>query len=230
MNNSSCGLNKNTYNFSNTAIKGLNDKIDNFIETYAPTNLSIPGNVTLGTNESNSLTLNSVATFKGDAFFNASVSINDTCTIDTLTITNDVTVGQDDTDTLTVNSTSTFENPVTMKNSLTVDDNVVLGVDDTNTVTVAGTVIATKVQLPRVNGNAVNIANSDAFVYAEYSSAGNIYTDFPDAVLVYVKNTAVGTNYAITYNDEATTVTVNAGTTRVFLRTSATAYTPLHVL
>jgi len=209
-------------------IKSLNDKIDWLMQHYAPTNLNVAGNTTLGNNttigedDSDLLTINAQTTFNNGLTSNS-------ITTDDLIVKDDTTIGQDNCDSLTVNSNATFNNDALFKNEVTFENNVVLGSDETNLVVSTGTIESKHFTVPTVSDNSIRLGSSDIIIYHEYTStdtSANIYTEFPYGVVVQIKNlNEDGLSMSITYDSMDTFTSVAYNTTAVFLKTSTGGYT-----
>jgi hypothetical protein len=198
-------------------LKILDDKIDDFIINYAPENLSIPGNTVLGSNDSDTLTINADTTVNGDLTAG-------NVTISHLTLINNSELGQDADDTITVNGLGVFNQLATFNapsytTCLNATQNVTMGTDTTNTVTVSGTITAPHFTMPATSGNSLKLGTVDVIAYVEYSTSSNIYTGFPNSALVTVKNIS-GTGINITYNSSDSTYNLGANLTVTFLKTS----------
>lgn len=164
-------------------IISLNEKINWFIEHYSPTNLLVTESTTLGTSDS---------------------------------------------DTLTVLGTSTFESPVTFVSHVDMLENINFGTDSSNTVTATGTVTAPHFTIPAITENSLKLGTSDIIIYRECVDEPNlnIYTEYPNSVIVQVKNTHEdSTSVAIYYTSSTAYITLTANSTAVFLKTSTTAFT-----
>lgn len=196
--------------------KSLNDKITWFMEHYAPSNLFISGTTTLGANTTIGASDSDVLTVNAQATFNNGIAA-DEIIVDALTVRNNTVIGQDNYDTLTVNSRSNFEGPVTFNNLVTVNENIILGTDYRNTVTANGIVSAPHFTIPRASDNSFRFGSSDLITYHEYSADANIYTSYPDSVIVQIKNVNItGFSISITYNSDGSTVVLSYLESAVF--------------
>jgi hypothetical protein len=214
------------YTYVHKALEVLDNKIHEIEINYAPTNLTIPGtatlngNTTIGSDDSDILTVNATTTFNNDV--NANI-VN----IHTLNVYDNTVIGQDNTDTLSVKSTTTFDinSSATFDGAFNVSRNAIFGTDNTNTLTSTGTITAPHFQMPITSGNSMKIGENDTIVYREYSSGGgNIYNDYPKGVIVVVKN-IYSANISITINSSAGTNIQGANTTATYLKTSTTGFT-----
>lgn len=203
----------------------LNKKIEWFMENYSPSTFTVSGtstlqgNVTLGTDDSDVLVVNSQSTFNNGI-------TADSIIVDTFAVRDNATIGQDDADLLTINSTSTFEGPVTLNEQVNVTKNIVLGTDTTNTVTATGIVTAPHFTIPLVTGNSLRLGADDFIAYHVYSSdlSGNIYESYPNSVFVKVLNSNI-TTMSIIYTSTGTNMVLGVGKSATFMKTSLTAYT-----
>ena len=208
------------------AIQKLNEKIDRFIETYQPANLTIEGtsnfngNTTIGTDDSDLLTINAETTFNSDV--NA-----DVVNINTLTVYDDAVIGQDDDDHVTVNSLATFASDVTFNSGFDVTSNATFGTTTTNTVTSAGSVTAPHFIIPKVTGNSLKLGIVNTIIYTEYSTDINIFSTYSTSVIVTVKNTHTAP-ISITYDDENSNHSLPANETNTYLKTSTSEFTLIH--
>lgn len=209
------------------ALKVLDDKIDDFIENYTPENLYISGNaiisgdIVLGSNNDDTLTINADTNFNGNV-------IMDNVTINDLTIINDTQLGQDAEDIITVNGTCVFNQLATFDSAayttcLNAVQNVTMGTDTTNTVTSTGTVTAPHFTVPTTSGNSFKVGLVDIIAYVEYSENANIFNDYPDSAIVTVKNIS-GLGINITYNVFNHSYNLGAGLAVTFLKTSTDGF------
>lgn len=205
------------YNYVHTTLEKLSDQINNFIENYTPTNISVPGNATFGSDDSDQMTVNAETTFNGDVLANV-------MTINTLTIIDNTVVGQDDADTLTVNADTTFNAGVEFNDSFNVIGNAVFGTDTTNTLIATGTITAPHFVVPLISENSFDFGNSKLITYVERNNDTDIFEDFPDSVIVIIKNIAI-TGKSIIYNSENSSNVQSAGTTSTYLKTSTEGFT-----
>lgn len=204
------------YNYVHTTLQTLSDQINDFIENYRPTNISIPGNATFGSDDSDQMTVNAETVFHGDVEANV-MRIND------LTVIDNMTIGQDDTDRLIVNSATSFKGCTRFEDAFNVIGNVTLGTDCTNTVNSTGKVTAPHFSIPYVSGNSLNFGCEKVIIYVERCEDTNIYTDYPNSVIVIIKNTS-DVGRLITYNDVNHANIQLAGTIATYLKISPSAF------
>lgn len=204
------------YNYVHTTLETLSNQVNDFIENYRPTNICIPGNATLGSNDCDQLTVNAESIFNGDVEANV-VRINNLTVIDCMTI------GQDDSDSLVVNSATSFRGCTRFENSLHATENVTFGTDCTNTVTSRGKVTAPHFTIPYSSGNSLNFGCEKVIVYVERCEDTNIYTDYPNSVIVIIKNTS-NVGRLITYNNSNSSNIQLAGTIATYLKISSCGF------
>lgn len=220
-----------------TLYKRLDERLIEFEENFAPNNMSIPGtfsvtgestftgSITLGDNDSDVLTINAQSTFNGDVAMNVA-------NVNTLYVVDNATIGDDDTDTLTINSTTTFNNSVTFDGSFDVSGNATFGSDNYSTLIATGNIHSRNMIIGSVTSGTVSMNPNDSIkmgsaptiVYTEYAANANIYTGYPNSVIVVVKNTS-NVNISITINNSSGTSIISANSTQTFLKTSTTAFT-----
>jgi hypothetical protein len=68
------------------------------------------------------------------------------------------------------------------------------------------------------------MGSAPTIVYTEYNDDENIYTGYPNSVIVVVKNTS-NVNISITINNSSGNSIISANSTQTFLKTSTTAFT-----
>ena len=95
------------------------------INTQFDTNMDIKGDSTIGTDQSNTLTINSSGTFNSDVIMKKNLEVEDTINTTTTInnesiLNNNVTIGSDSNDVLVVKSTPFFHEDVTMNKNLDV--------------------------------------------------------------------------------------------------------------
>lgn len=205
--------------------KALNEKINWFIENYSPTNLTVSGTTVLGTNTTIGASDSDILTVNAQATFTNGITSDDIIT-DSLTVKNNTTIGQDDTDILTVNSNAIFESETVFNSQVTVTENIILGTDSTNTVTATGIVTAPHFTIPKTSDNSFRFGSSDLIVYHEYTSDNaNIYTEYPNSVVVQIKNKNTnGYSMAIIYDSSDSYITLNYNDSVSFLKNSTTSF------
>lgn len=212
------------YTYIHKALEVLDNKIDYIRDNYEPINATISGNLvsngntTIGSDDSDLLTVNAIATFNNDLNGNV-INVND------LNIIDNTVIGQDNTDMLTINSSTVFalNSSVEFNGEFNVTGNAVFGTDYTNTVECSGNISAKHFDIPIVSGNSLKVGSDDVIVYIESSSNIDIYTDYPKSVIVVVKNTSNG-NISITYNSNTDYDVQSPATTRTYLKTSSTSF------
>lgn len=177
-------------------------------------NLDATGNVTLGSNSSDLITVNGETTFIGDV--NANVA-----QIRTLTILDNTVIGEDNYDDLTVNSNTVFQGDAAFNQAFNVNGNAVFGTDTTNTVTSTGTITAPHHTIPLTSGNSFKTGSNDTIVYIEYADDIDINTAHPRSVILTVKNTHTA-NISIYTGSTYYIHTPNS--TGIYLKTSTSSY------
>lgn len=217
------------YTYVHTTFKTLDDRIDYFVENYEPANLSLSGNitangtasltgnVTLGSNDSDQITVN------GEVTFNSDVEAANV-TIENLSIIDNMTIGQDNTDTLTINSNTAFQSAVVFNDAFEVVGNSTFGTDTTNTVTVTGTLTAPHLTIPLTPNNSLKFGSTHLIKYVEVSTDTNIYDDYSSSVIIIIKNTA-GISKAIYYDADDHYNIQASGITTTYLKNSPTSFT-----
>lgn len=211
--------------YLHTAIHKLNDRIEYFIEHYEPETLTIPGattlngSVTLGSDDSDLIVVNGQTTFNGDVVAN-------NVEIDTLNLIDDCIIGEDGTDTLTINSNTTFNGQAIFDGYFKVNGDTIFGNTGADSMTSNGPITAPRLSVPTDSENSINIGSNQTIVYIERSSNINIYVDYPNSVIVVVKNSNLGaTTISVTYNDEDSYHTLDQNTTYTYLKTSTDSFT-----
>lgn len=200
------------YNYVHVTFETLSDQINDFIENYNPTNINIPGNATLGSDDSDQLTVNAETIFHGDVEANV-------MRINNLTVIDNMTIGQDDTDLLTVNSATSFNGCTQFNDSFHVNGNTHLGTDCTNTVCVTGTIVAPHLSIPFHSNNSIKVGCSNMVIYVERCEDTNIFADYQDSVIVMIKNVS-DVGRLITYTDCGSSYIQPPGTVSTYIKTS----------
>lgn len=248
-------MSESFYNYVHRTLEKISDRIDDFMQNYTPINISIPGTAVFGiengnVHEQGSVTVHSPSTFNGDVVA-GNVQINDLTVVDhttfnsnvvaldvqinNLTVIDTVTIGQSceggGNDHMTVNSITTFNSEVEISSNggLNVAGNATFGTDGCNRVTVNGTAIANNLKVPLVNDNSLEFGCSKLITYIEKNTDTILWQEYPNSVIVVVKNTSNVGGISIAYGGDCENYrTLGMGQTDTYLKTVVNFYTLIH--